>query len=68
MEKAFRGASEIVVVNSLDEAVRVAVERARPGSEILFSPACSSFDMFTGYEERGRVFKEAARKYMGLVR
>ena len=68
MEKAFCDAADIVVVNSLDEAVRVAVQRARPGSEILFSPACSSFDMFTGYEERGRVFKKVARKYMGLVR
>lgn len=68
MEEAFNGASRTVVVNDLDEAVRVAVQRARPGSEILFSPACSSFDMFSGFEERGRVFKEAARKYMGLVR
>ena len=68
MKTAFNGAADIVVVKDLDEAVRVAVQRARPGSEILFSPACSSFDMFSGYEERGRVFKEAARKYMGLAR
>jgi len=68
MEEAFRGTADIVVVKDLDEAVRVAVQRARSGSEILFSPACSSFDMFSGFEERGRVFKEAARKYMGLAR
>jgi UDP-N-acetylmuramoylalanine--D-glutamate ligase len=68
MEGAFKGAADIVVVQDLDEAVRVAVQRARSGSEILFSPACSSFDMFSGFEERGRVFKEAARKYMGLAR
>ncbi len=68
MKQAFEGAADIVVVNSLDEAMRVAVQRARSGSEILFSPACSSFDMFSGFEERGRVFKEAARKYIGLVR
>jgi len=68
MEEAFQGAADIVVVKTLDEAVRVAVQRARSGSEILFSPACSSFDMFSGFEERGRVFKEAARKYMGLAR
>jgi UDP-N-acetylmuramoylalanine--D-glutamate ligase len=68
MQKAFNGASRIITVDSLDEAVRVAVQYARPGSEILFSPACSSFDMFSGFEERGLAFKEAARKYMGLAR
>jgi len=68
MEEAFTGAADIVVVRDLDEAVRVAVQCARPGSQVLFSPACSSFDMFSGYEERGRFFKEAARKYMGLAR
>lgn len=68
MEDAFNGAADIVVVENLDEAVRVAVQHARPGSEILFSPACSSFDMFSGFEERGNVFKAAARKYMGLAR
>lgn len=68
MEEAFNGATRTVIVKDVDEAVRLAVQRARPGSEILFSPACSSFDMFSGYEERGRVFKKAARKYMGLVR
>jgi UDP-N-acetylmuramoylalanine--D-glutamate ligase len=68
MEEAFKGTVDILVVKNLDEAVRVAVQRARSGSEVLFSPACSSFDMFSGYEERGRIFKEAARKYMGLVR
>ena len=68
MKVAFEGAADIVEVSSLDEAMRVAVQRARSGSEILFSPACSSFDMFSGFEERGRVFKKAARKYIGLVR
>ncbi len=59
-------AAETVRVGSLDEAVRTALSAARPGSQILFSPACSSFDMFRNYEERGRLFKEAARRYMGM--
>jgi len=52
---------EIVEVSSLEEAVREGFEGAGPGTTLLFSPACASFDMFQNYEERGRVFKEAAR-------
>jgi len=68
MEEVFHGAARILRVKSLDEAVKKAVENARPGSEILFSPACSSFDMFSGFEERGLVFKDAARKFMEMTR
>ena len=39
------------------DAVDVARTLAHPGDVVLFSPACSSFDEFSGYEERGRVFK-----------
>jgi UDP-N-acetylmuramoylalanine--D-glutamate ligase len=66
MEEELKGAASITRVDSVEESVRVAVEHARPGSEILFSPACSSFDMFSSFEERGQVFKEAARKYMRM--
>jgi UDP-N-acetylmuramoylalanine--D-glutamate ligase len=67
MEEAFKGTAEITRVESLEDSVRVAVEHSRPGSEILFSPACSSFDMFNSFEERGLAFKKAARKYMGMA-
>jgi UDP-N-acetylmuramoylalanine--D-glutamate ligase len=43
---------------SLEEAVNKAYALAKPGYSVLFSPMCSSFDMFTDYEERGRVFKK----------
>jgi UDP-N-acetylmuramoylalanine--D-glutamate ligase len=67
MEQELEGSAQITRVETLDDSVRVAVEHARPGNQILFSPACSSFDMFESYEERGLAFKEAARKYMGMA-
>ena len=45
------------VVDSLDEAVVVATGLAEHGDTILFSPGTSSFDMFSGYEERGDHFR-----------
>ena len=46
---------------SLEEAVDLAHRLTRPGGVVLFSPACSSFDMFKNYEERGERFSALAR-------
>lgn len=43
---------------TLDRAVPLAMERARPGDVVLLAPACSSFDQFENYEQRGRIFKQ----------
>jgi len=59
--KALGGFTETVSVDSLDAAVRDAAERARPGDVVLLSPACSSFDMFKNYAERGKAFKNLVR-------
>jgi UDP-N-acetylmuramoylalanine--D-glutamate ligase len=47
---------------TMDRAVRIALERAKPGDTVLLAPACSSFDQFENFEHRGRVFKELVAK------
>jgi len=43
--------------NDLSGAVKRALEVAKDGDMVLFSPMCSSFDMFTDYKDRGNQFK-----------
>jgi len=55
---AFKGFTDIVMVESLKQAVRTAYNRAENGDVVLLSPACSSFDMFKDYKERGEIFRK----------
>lgn len=55
----------IAVENGMDAAVRAAARHAEPGDVVLFSPACSSFDMYPNYEARGEAFVRSVR---GLAR
>ena len=50
--------SNIIKVDNMQSAVTQSYSHAKPGDSILLSPACSSFDLFQNYEERGRIFKE----------
>jgi UDP-N-acetylmuramoylalanine--D-glutamate ligase len=58
---ALVNATRIELVTTLAEAVRVAASRANSGDTVLLSPACSSFDQFKDYAERGRVFQDLVR-------
>lgn len=58
-ETAYRlGFKEIVLADTLEEAVSFCAKNAYPGESVLLSPACASWGMFKNYEERGRMFKE----------
>ena len=46
--------------SDFEEVMKHARESAAPGDAVLLSPACSSFDMFKNYEERGNTFKRLA--------
>jgi len=53
-----QGGFPITQVDTLKEAVFKAYEQAKAGDCVLLSPMCSSYDMFTDYEDRGRSFKK----------
>jgi len=55
---ALSGEVPVMMAGSMREAVERGYEAARPDGVVLLAPACSSFDWFRDYAERGRVFKE----------
>lgn len=56
------GVKNIHLVDSIQEAVGLAQTLAQPSFVVLLSPACSSYDMFKNYEERGKIFKELVQQ------
>ena len=52
------GFFNIILADSLEEAVKICYDHAVSGDAVLLSPACASWGMFQNYEERGRIFKE----------
>lgn len=58
LAESFEGLTEVRMVDDLKEAVAWARREAKSGETVLFSPACSSFDQFRDYVERGERFIE----------
>ncbi len=59
IREAFSGKLPLSEAEDLRQAVEMAYKKASSGDCVLLSPMCSSFDMFSDYEERGEVFKQA---------
>ncbi len=57
--EAAEGKVQTERAGDMAEAVRIAARLVQAGDAVLLSPACSSFDMFANYAERGRAFSEA---------
>jgi len=58
VREALADAVDVHAAGSLEEAVAIAFDLAKPAGVVLLAPACASFDMFRDYAERGRRFKE----------
>lgn len=58
IESELRGVVPIQSCQTLANAVKAATAAAKPGELVVLAPACSSFDQFENYEQRGRVFKQ----------
>ena len=58
IEKAIEGTTTLLHAASLQEAVALCQQNTQPNDVVLLSPACASFDMFTGYPQRGHHFVE----------
>ena len=62
MNRELGDLTDTAMTKTLEEAVLVAYQTAKKGDVVLLSPACSSFDMFKDYKERGKVFKDAVHR------
>jgi UDP-N-acetylmuramoylalanine--D-glutamate ligase len=67
MAAAVAGRVPVLRADSMSQAVRLAFETATDGDAVLLSPACSSFDMFRSYADRGDRFAEAVHELGDVV-
>ena len=56
---------DVAYHSTMVDAVSAAISDAEQGDTILLSPACTSFDQFTSFEQRGEIFKQTVRQLLG---
>jgi UDP-N-acetylmuramoylalanine--D-glutamate ligase len=61
--EASRLGLDALEAETLAQAVELAMGAAQPGDAVVLSPACSSFDMFSSYADRGRQFQALVRAF-----
>jgi len=64
LEQILAGSLPILRAVSMQDAVGLAADFANPGDTVLLSPACASFDMFSGFAERGEKFTAAVQQLL----
>jgi UDP-N-acetylmuramoylalanine--D-glutamate ligase len=67
LAEVWSGVTTVEKCPTLEAAVRRAYEVSRPGQVVLLSPGTSSFDMFTGYDQRGEAFTTAVQRLLSPV-
>ncbi len=64
LKKHFKGLlSSILESSSVSETIEMAMRLSKPGTTVLLSPACASFDLFKNYEDRGNQFRLAVQEF-----
>ena len=56
IEQAIEGTTQLIHAETLKQAVELCQQHSHSKDVVLLSPACASFDMFSGYPERGHQF------------
>ena len=65
IQQVFAGLCPVTAAGSMEEAVRISAELARPGDAVLLSPGCASFDWYSSYAERGSHFSQQVLEMIG---
>ncbi|HPR17974.1 MAG TPA: UDP-N-acetylmuramoyl-L-alanine--D-glutamate ligase, partial [Candidatus Cloacimonadota bacterium] len=62
MAEVFAGIVDLQVFDTFEEVVSASFLQAKPGDTVVLSPACTSYDLFNNFEERGDYFKKLVKE------